>query len=203
MGSFQKLLEELGDLLSRLSEELRLDVIQRLATLSSVSKSILRKIMNTMDSQIRELHSEPIMKVNGVEQAASILKLVPQSDSSTLLENLARQSGQLFDAIKRLMFTIDDLAAMDDRGLRNLMKQVDNQVLGKALKLASQDVRDAFFRNMSERAANMLQEDIESLPPMLLSDVEEAQGQIVEAASALIDEGKAVIAGLAGGEALV
>jgi flagellar motor switch protein FliG len=192
-----------AQVLHKLPPEIQVEVTHRLAKLTNISSPILRQIETTLDSQLR-LHSQgPSRKVEGVKLAADILKKVPKEESNSILEGLAKQEDSAFDAVKQNMFVFSDLVGMDDRGVRNLLKEIESQVLSKALKAAEPAIRNKIFKNMSERAATMLEEDIDSLPPMRLSEVEEAQKAIIEIATTLIQDGRAIIAGAAGGEVLV
>lgn len=186
-----------------LSPSRRAEVIQRLARLSSVPTNVLRRIENTIESQLQQRSTESARPVKGIELAAGILKLIGSEDSNAVIEDIAKEDGELSQAVKQHLFTFDDIISMDDRGMRNLLKEIESQNLAKALKAADEGIRAKFFKNMSERAALMLEEDVENLAPMRLSEVEEAQQAIVDTASRLIKEGKAIVAGGAGGEVLV
>ena len=182
----------------------RVEVIKRLSSLRSIPNSVLRRVEQTLEVQLRQRRGVgATQKVEGLEVAAGLLKRLGKEEAQTLIEELAKEDGSLSDAVRQRMFIFEDIASMDDRGVRNLLKEIDSQVLARALKVADEVLRTKFFRNMSERAASMLEEDVEALPPMRLSEVEEAQQAIVEVAARLVQEGKAVVAGGEGGDAIV
>jgi flagellar motor switch protein FliG len=189
--------------LIQLDSEHRIEVIRRIASLSSIPKDVLTRIEGTLRQELMRRSTGPVKKVDGIEAAADVLKLMKKDDTNQILEEILKEDGQLGDQIKQKMFTFDELAKMDDRGIRNLLKEIDSTLLAKALKVADDPVRDKIFKNMSERAAGMLAEDVEALPPMRLSEVEEAQMSIVTIATTLIQDGKAVVVGGSGGEPVV
>jgi flagellar motor switch protein FliG len=190
--------ERAADVLGRLEQTQRIDLIRRMASLSVIQEDVLRRIGDSLRTELGRRSSGPIRQVNGVELAAGILKRIGKDAAGQILESLAQDDGDLAGALKQEMFTFEELSQMDDRGVRNLLKEIDAQELAKALKVAGEEVKKKIFRNMSERAASMLAEDIEVLPPMRLTEVEEAQANIIAAASVLIQEGRAVVVGLGG-----
>jgi len=186
-------------LLEALPLSKRVDVMRRLAQLKQVPARMVQRVEDTLQDQLRQLSaSGPKRKVDGVELAANLLKRMNREGSQAVLDEMAKDNAELSTSVRRRMFTFEDLVQMDDRGLRNLMKEIDSQVLAKALKVADEATQQVFFRNMSQRAAAMLQEDIEVLPPMRVAEIEEARSAIVEVATRLINEGKAMIMGAEG-----
>ncbi|RME22982.1 MAG: hypothetical protein D6806_12055 [Deltaproteobacteria bacterium] len=182
----------------------RVEVVKRLTSLKRIPAAVLRQVEQALSRQLRQRRGAgAAQKVDGLDVAASLLKRIDKEQAQALIDDLAKEDGSVSDAVRRRMFIFEDIVSMDDRGVRNLLKEIDSQVLAKALKVADDALRNKFFRNMSERAASMLEEDIEALPPMRLSEVEEAQQSIVEIASRLVQEGKAVVAGGEGGDAIV
>jgi flagellar motor switch protein FliG len=107
------------------------------------------------------------------------------------------------DEIRRLMFVFEDLAQVDDRGIMAILKEVTNDVLQLALKTASDELKEKIFKNMSERASQMMKEDLEIMGPVRLKDVEIAQQTVIKAAKKLESEGKIVLAGKGKEEAFV
>ncbi len=187
-----------ANVLNMMKVDRRIQVMARMAKLTQVSEAILQRIEVSLRTELARRSSGPSRKLDGVELAAGVLKRLGKEEASEILDGLASEDGQLHDAVKQKMFTFEELGNMDDGGIRNLLKEIDSQVLAKALKVADENVKDKFFKNMSERAASMLAEDVETLPPMRLAEVEEAQNVIVEAAATLIQDGKALIIGGAG-----
>ena len=180
-------------ILHALTPEKQAEVMKRLAGLATVPNSVLRKIEKTLLSQLERCNTESVHHVKGIDLAAGILKLLNKDDSGSILEKMSSEDSKLATDVKQLMFTFDDLMALDDRGIRNLLKEVDSAMLCKALKIADDALKSKFFKNMSQRAAAMLEEDIASLPPMRLTDVEESQKLILDVALTLVQDGKAII----------
>lgn len=191
-----------GEVLQKLPLERRSEVVLRMAGLSAVPVPMLRQIEASLQAELQRRNRSQVRRLDGIETTAGLLKRLPKAQVNAMLEELGKRNAELAERVKRNLFTFEDLVGMDDRGVRNLLKEVDGQVLAKALKVADQALKERFFKNMSERAATMLSEDIESLPPMRLSEVEEAQKTVVEAAAALVQEGKALLLG-AGDEQVV
>ena len=134
-------------------------------------------------------------KFDGVEALANILNQADGETEDMVLANIERDDPDLADMIRQKMFVFEDLLQVDDRSFREILKNIDNQLLVKALKTASEDMKTKIFGNLSERAAAMLKEDMEVLGPVKLREVEEAQQAIIRAAKTLEGEGKIVLAG--------
>jgi len=126
---------------------------------------------------------------------AEILNQMDSSTESAILKGIEEQKQGLADEIRKLMFVFEDLFQVDDRGIMAILKEVTNEVLQLALKTASEELKEKIFKNMSERAAQMLKEDLEVMGPVRLKDVEGAQQNIIKVAKKLESEGKIVLAG--------
>ena len=133
-------------------------------------------------------------KIGGVEPLAEMLNQIDKATEEQILDNLEERDPDLAEQIRQLMFVFDDLVKIDDRGIQELIKAVPNDKWKVALKTASESVKDLVFKNMSERAAEMLAEDMDSMAAVKLSDVESIQFEIVSIARKLEEEGKIVIA---------
>jgi len=132
------------------------------------------------------------------EVMADIFNNLDRNTENRFMTALEERNRESAERIKGLMFTFDDLARLDGGGVQMLLRQVEKDQLGLALKGASDDVRELFFANMSERAGKMMKEDMEALGAVRLKDVDEAQSGIVQTAKALADAGEIVIS--TGGE---
>jgi flagellar motor switch protein FliG len=140
--------------------------------------------------------------IGGPKAVADILNFVERANEERIVTEIEEMYPELAEEIKNLMFTFEDILRIDDRGIQTLMKEVQREQLLLALKTASPDLKQLLLRNMSQRAAEMLQDDLDSLAPQKLKDVEKAQQSIVDVVRKLEAEGKITIAG-SGDEQLV
>jgi flagellar motor switch protein FliG len=126
------------------------------------------------------------------------LNVADRATEKAILEKLETSDPELVEQIRRLMFVFEDINLVDDRGIQMVLKEVDNSDMALALKTASDELKDKIFRNMSERAASMIREEMEYMGPVKLSDVEAAQQKIVDIVRRLDDAGEIVIMGRGG-----
>ncbi|MEY4632136.1 MAG: flagellar motor switch protein FliG [Pseudomonadota bacterium] len=188
-----------GDTLKLLPESIRTEILIRIANLDAVAPEIIDEIDDVLRAEIQAMGSISTQKIGGVEPIAEMLNLIDGATEEQILDGLEERDPELAERIRQLMFTFDDLVKIDDRGIQEIVKSVQNDKWKIALKTASESVRDLVFKNMSERAAKMLKEDMEAMPAVKLSDVEAVQYEIVQVARKLEEEGKIVIA--TGGDA--
>ena len=132
-------------------------------------------------------------KVGGVQSVAEILNAVDRATEEEVLSEIEEDSAQLAEDIRNLMFVFEDCKNIDDRGVREMLKEISNEDLTLALRGASDELKEKFFKNMSERAGNMVREELEFMGPTKLADVEEAQQNIVKIVRRLEGEGKLAI----------
>ena len=133
-------------------------------------------------------------KIGGVNPIAEMLNLMDKATEEQILDNLEERDPDLAEQIRQLMFVFDDLVKIDDRGIQELIKNVSNDKWKVGLKTASEAVRELVFKNMSDRAAVMLREDMEAMSAVKLADVEAIQYEIVQIARKLEEDGKIIIA---------
>ena len=143
---------------------------------------------------VRAQSRPQLAEAGGVGAVAEILNVIDRATERTLLEHLAQDDPDLVEDIRRLMFVFEDMVFVDDRGIQELLKVVDNTKLTTALKTAPEEVKLKLFKNMSNRAATLLREDLESMGPTKVSDVEKAQQEIVQQIKDLESKGKAIVA---------
>lgn len=188
--------------ISHLPEHLRMGVILRVATLESVQPEILKELDAALQGAIstRPGHSSSI--VGGVNAVASILNNLDSTTEGAIMGELEGMNPDLAAQIQKLMFVFSDIINIDDRGIQMILKEVGNEDLVLALKTADDALKDKILKNMSERASQMLREDMETMGPVKLTDVEKAQQVILKITRRLEQEGKLVIGGK-GGEELV
>lgn len=184
-----------GQVLALFPENLQLEVIRRVASLDQVSPAIIEEIDAALREEIAMVEEVGGRLVGGPQSVAEILNQMERTQEANLLKRLEEEDQQpLAEEIRRYLFTFEDLLKVDDRGLMALLKEVNTQELALALKAASEDLREKFFQNMSSRAAEMLQEELEIMGPARLKDVEAAQQRIIQVAKRLEAENQLVLA---------
>ena len=169
----------------------------RLLRMETVQKEVLDGVERTLRSEFMSTLSRS-QRQDSHEQMADIFNFLDRSTESRFMGALEERNSDSADRIKNLMFTFEDLTRIDQTGLQVLLRQVEKDQLAIALKGASDEIKDLFFKNMSERASKMMIEDMEAMGPVRVKEVDEAQSNVVNAAKALADSGEIVIAG--GGE---
>jgi len=191
-------------LLGMLPEQLQTDVALRIAQLEAVPADVLVEVGHALRTEIAEMGTlgRGRRQVGGVDRLALILNRMEKSAGLSLVERVEQTDSGLAEQIRHRMFTFDDLTRIDDRGIQAILREVDNQTLTLALKTASEEVKQKIFRNVSQRAAQMIRDDLATMGPVRVSEVEKAQQAVVRIALRLEEEGRIVIAG-AGGEDLV
>ncbi len=191
-----------GNLLQQLGPGVRAEVLVRLAKLEAVPEEMLMEVDRVLQSQLIAIGGKEGKKVGGVSSVAEILNAIDRATEEEIMADIEEESAQLADEIKQLMFVFEDIMKLDDKGIREVLKEISNEDLTMALKAAPEELREKFFKNLSERAGNMIREDLEIMGPVKLSEVETAQQSIVKQVRRLEAEGRIVIAG-SGGEVLV
>lgn len=194
--------ENAGNLLQNMSPGVRAEVLIRLAKLEAVAEEMLVEVDRVLQSQLIAIGGKEGRKVGGVSSVAEILNAIDRATEEEIMADIEEESAQLAEEIKQLMFVFEDIMKIDDRGIREVLKEISNEDLTLALKAAGEDLREKFFKNLSERAGNMIREDLEIMGPVKLSEVEGAQQNIVKQVRRLEAEGRIVIAG-SGGDVLV
>ncbi|WP_028574042.1 flagellar motor switch protein FliG [Desulfonatronovibrio hydrogenovorans] len=195
--------ESAGELLQNLPPGIRAEVLMRLAKLEAVPEDMLMEVDKVLQNQLIAMGAKEGRKVGGVQSVAEILNAVERSIEEEVLSDIEEESTQLADEIRQLMFVFEDIQELDDRAVREVLKEISNEDLTLALKTATEDLQEKFFKNLSERAANMIREDLEIMGPVRLSDVEGAQQNVVKIIRRLEAEGRIIITGKGGGDVLV
>jgi flagellar motor switch protein FliG len=188
--------DQAGDILKQFTERLRNDVLLRIATLDGVQPIALRELNEAL-TRILAGASGNVKKaaMGGIRHAAEILNFVGQQVEVTVIDNIREYDPELAQKILDEMFVFENLMDVDDRGIQLLLREVQSDSLILALKGAPQELRDKVFKNMSQRAAEMLKEDLESKGPVRLSEVEAEQKEILKIARRLADEGQIQLGG--------
>ena len=190
--------DQAANLLTSLPAGVRSEVLTRLAKLESVPEDMLMEVDKVLTSQLIAMGGKEGKKVGGVQSVAEILNAVDRATEEEVLSEIEEDSAQMAEDIRNLMFVFEDCKNIDDRGVRELLKEISNEDLTLALRGASDDLKDKFFKNMSERAGNMIREELEFKGPTKLSDVETAQQNIVKIVRRLEAENKVVVSRGAG-----
>lgn len=189
-----------AEVLAKLPEHLKIDVSLRIASLDQISPTILGELEDVLQSQLQSYTRG--RKIGGIRTVAEILNQMDRSSEDLILKNIEEKDQILADEIRKLMFTFDDLVHIDDRGIQMVLKEITTDDLALALKMASEDLKAKIFKNMSQRAVQILKDEIETKGAVKVSDVEKAQMNIVRVARRLEEEGKIVVAGKGGEEVI-
>jgi flagellar motor switch protein FliG len=190
-------------ILSELSIHLQTEVVYRMAELENVSPEIVEEIDRVLQEEVAAVKSFKGQSVGGIRSVAEILNQMDSAVEGNILKGIEEYRQGLADEIRQLMFVFEDLIEVDDRGIMAILKEVNNEELLLALKTSSDELKEKIFKNMSERAAQMMKEDLEVMGPVRLKDVETAQQSIIKVAKKLEGEGKIVLAGKGNDDAFV
>ncbi|HOA83043.1 MAG TPA: flagellar motor switch protein FliG [Thermodesulfovibrio thiophilus] len=189
-----------AEVLSKFPEQLKIEISQRIANLDQISPTILSELEDVLQSQLSSYTQS--RKIGGVKTVAEILNQMDRTSEELIIKHIEEKDPILADEIRKLMFTFEDLISVDDRGIQTILKEIATDDLVLALKMASEELKEKIFKNMSSRAVQIIKEEMETKGPVRVADVEKAQMNIVRAARRLEEEGKIVV-GKRGGEAIV
>jgi flagellar motor switch protein FliG len=184
-----------ADVLNFLPDESRAEIIQRVASLETVQPSAMQELESIMKLQFSTNTSSKSSSFGGIKAAAQIMNSTKTALENSIMKGLEEIDADLMMRIQDNMFTFENLGAVDNKGIQVLMRAVDNNQLMIAMKGASEEVKARFFDNMSERARGMFKDEMDATGLMRLSDVEEAQKQIMRSARKLSDSGELVLGG--------
>lgn len=191
------------DVLRRLPEGLQAEVVLRVANLDYVSPELISQLDDVLKTELSTLGSIDTNQLGGVEPIADMLNLMDKNTEKNIMSRVEEKDPELAEEIRKLMFTFEDLMYVDDKGIQNLLREMDNNKLVIAMKTAPDEIKQKLLKNMSNRAATLLKEDLEALGPTKLSDVEKAQAEMVQKAKDLESQGKAFISRGSDGDSLV
>ncbi len=194
--------EHAASVLSILPENFSMEVIMRMLSMESVQKEILDHVEKTLRTEFMT-NLARTARQDSHEMMANIFNTLDRGTEARFLASLEERNRESAEKIKQLMFTFDDLIRADSAGVQILLRQIDKSQLAVALKGGSEEVRELFFENMSERAAKIMREDMEAMGAVRLKDVDDAQAGVVTIAKQLSDSGEIVIAGSGEEEQLV
>jgi flagellar motor switch protein FliG len=181
-----------SEILGELSEQLRNDVLLRIATLEGIQPSALRELNTVLTDLLSGSENINKSSVGGIRTAAEIINFMGSTAENSVLDKLREFDGELAQKIIDQMIVFENLMDIDDRGIQVLLREIQSDALVIAMKGAAPDLREKIFRNMSSRAAEMLREDLEVMGPVRVSEVEAQQKQILQVVRRLADEGQIV-----------
>ena len=185
-------------ILALFTERLRNDVLLRIATLDSVQPTALRELNGVLSKLLSGTDSIKKPRMGGVRTTAEILNFMPTSLESDIIENFNQYDEEIAQKIMDEMFVFDDLLSVDDQGIQLLLREIQSDTLITALKGAKEELRTKIFKNMSQRAAETLREDLESKGPVRVSEVEAEQKKILKTLRQLADDGRIALGGKGG-----
>jgi flagellar motor switch protein FliG len=181
------------EVLDCFTERLRNDVVLRIATLDGVQPTALRELNEVLTKLLTGNESLKKKPMGGIRAAAEILNFLGGETEASVMSNLKNYDGDMAQKIMDEMFVFDNIMDIDDRGIQIILREVQSESLIVALKGANQDLREKIFKNMSQRAAEMMREDLESKGPVRLSEVEAQQKEILQIVRRLADEGQIML----------
>ena len=177
-------------IMAGLPSDRQLAVIRRIATMGQTNPEIIHEVEKGLENRMSSVMSQQFENAGGVESVAEILNVTDRATERTLLENLAQEDPDLVEEIRRLMFVFEDINKFAAKDVQTVLKNVESSQWAMALKGASEDLKEKILGNMSQRAADMLKEEMEYLGPVRLSGVEQVQQQIVDVIRRLEDAGE-------------
>lgn len=185
--------------LMELPEDLRGELMYRIAKIENVSPEVIGRIEDALQREIGVVVSQDKKQVGGVDKVVEILGKMEKGSDQVVLTGIEAADAEMAEEIRRRMFTFEDLIALDGRSMQTVLREVSTDSLTLALKTASDELKTKIYSNISQRAADMIEEDLDAMGPRKLSEVEAMQMEIVKVALKLEEEGTLVIPGRGGG----
>lgn len=182
-----------AQIVSGLPTERQLAVIRRIANMGQTNPEVIREVELGLESRMSSVMSQSFENAGGVSSVAEILNVTDRATERSLLENLAQEDPDLVEEIRRLMFVFDDINKLSDKDVQTVLKNVEAAQWAMALKGASEELKSKILGNMSQRASQMLREEMEFLGAVRLSEVEAVQQQIVDIVRRLEDSGELTV----------
>ena len=189
-------------IIGELPEQMQLDVVQRIGTMSNTTSQIVDEVEHVIEARLQSIMSADMADVGGLNTVVGILNASERSTQKHIIELLSNANPQLADEVRDSLFTFEDLVLLDNTAIQRIIREVDSKVLALSLKGASAEIMDLIQGNMSTRAAEALREDVEYLGAVRLSEVEQAQSEVIAVVRRLEDAGE-IIVGRGGGDDVV
>jgi flagellar motor switch protein FliG len=189
-----------SDILSMMPDEIKSDVAFRIANLDKVVSGMVEEIDKVFEEILTSKDHAAIQEAGGVSRLAEILNQIDGSSAEQIIDDIEENDPELADEIKQMMFVFEDIVLVDDKGLQKVLRSVESQELAVALKAASEEVKQKIFKNMSERAAEILKEEMEVSGAVRMKDVTDAQQKITRIIQEMERKGELIISGRGGEE---
>ena len=189
-----------SDILSRLAEEIRSDVSFRIANLDKVLSGTMKEMDQIFEEILKNKDNMSTQEAGGVARLAEILNAIDGTTAEQIIDEIEEEDPDLADEIKQMMFVFEDIVLVDDKGLQKVLRSVESQELAIALKATTEDVKEKIFKNMSERAAEILKEEMEVSGAVRMKDVTDAQQKITRIIQDMERKGELIISGRGGEE---
>lgn len=177
-------------ILSKLSTEMRVDVAARIAQMDQTPPEVIRRVEQVLERKLSSILNQEMTQAGGPKALVDLLNRVDRTTERLIVDSLSENNPELADTIKNMMFVFEDIVQLDDRAVQSILKEVDVKELATALKGVGTEVQQKIYKNMSERAVGMLQEDMEFMGPVRKSVVEEAQQKVVAVIRKLEEAGE-------------
>jgi len=180
-----------ADVLAALPENMRVDVVMRIASLDGIQPSAINELDDMLEQQFSG-NSDNIKtsSVGGLKTAANVMNYLEPGIESEIMDVVKESDMEMAEGIQDLMFVFENLVDIDDRGIQTLLREVSSDILIMALKGGDDEIKEKIFKNMSKRASEMLQDDLEAKGPVKISDVENAQKEVLSIARRMADAGE-------------
>lgn len=195
--------DQASEILSALPQEKQAEVAKRVALMDSTSPEVVSQVERVLEQKLSTTVTQDYTSAGGIESIVQILNGVDRGTERTILDSLEIQDPELAEEIKKRMFVFEDIVNIDNRSIQRIIRDIENADLQLSLKVASEEVRDAIFRNMSKRMSDTFKEEMEFMGPVRLRDVEEAQTRIVATIRRLEEAGEIIIARGGGDDIIV
>jgi flagellar motor switch protein FliG len=192
-----------SDILSSLPERLQADVAMRIAVMDRTAPEVVKQVEEVMEEKLSTVLNQDFSTAGGVKALVEMLNMVDRTTERHILESLDQTSPELADEVRKLMFVFEDIMLLDDRSIQQLLKEVESSDVAMALKGTAEEVQEKIFKNMSQRAASMMREDMQFMGPQKRRTIEEAQQKIVGIIRRLEEAGTIMIARGGGDDELV
>ncbi len=195
--------EQGGIILSGLAPDKQSDIVKRVAVMDRTSPEVIREVEGILEQKLSSLSNQDYTRAGGIDVIVDIINRVDRGTEKTIFENLEVDEPELAEEIRRKMFVFEDVINLDNRSIQRVIREVNNQELAMSLKVASEEVSNKIFKNMSKRQVELIKEEMEFMGPVRLRDIEEAQQKIVNLIRKLEDTGEIIIARGGGGDEII
>lgn len=191
-----------AQVIAGLPEDLQVDVVKRISIMDRATPDVVKEVESRMKDRLSSFAAQPFSQVGGIETTAEIMNNIDRNVSKNIFDRLSESDPKLSEEIRKKMFVFEDILKLDDRTIQRILREVDTRDLTLSLKGSSEELKSKILSNMSQRASQMIQEELEFMGPVRLKDVDEAQQRIVSIIRKLEETGEIIIAG-GGGEELI